>query len=210
MKPRHGARRRHITIVKLGGSHALEPHLKDWLAALATCGGRAIVVPGGGPFADKVREMQVSMGFDDRVAHHLALLAMEQFGAAIRGLESRLVHAASLTAIEQALARARVPVWMPVKMTLAASDVPPSWEMTSDSLAAWLAARVRATRVMLVKHGARCGERFDLDELAARNIVDPLFGRYLGASGAEAALAGPSDAAWAAKWICTAPPIDLS
>lgn len=204
-----GARPRDLTIVKLGGSHALEPYLKDWLAALATCGGRAVIVPGGGPLADRVREMQAIMGFDDRAAHHMALLAMEQFGAAIGGLEPGVVQAASLAAIDQALRRARVPVWMPVRMALAAADLPPSWDVTSDSLAAWLAGRLGAKRVMLVKHGAPYGRRPDIDGLTARGIVDPLFAHYLSGSRAEASFAGPADAAWAAKWICATSRLDL-
>lgn len=203
-------RSRDLTIVKLGGSHALEPHLKEWLAALAACGGRIIVVPGGGPFADKVREMQISIGFDDYAAHHMALLAMEQFGAAIGGLEPRLVHAASLAAIDEALRQARTPIWMPVKMALAARDLPLSWDLTSDSLAAWLAGRVGAKRIMLVKHGGPYGERPDIDDLAARGIVDPLFERYLRASRADAAFVGPGDTAQVARWICAAARHDLA
>ncbi len=204
-----GVRPRELTIVKLGGSHALKPHLKDWLAALATCGGRAVIVPGGGPFADRVRETQVSMEFDDGAAHHMALLAMEQFGAAIGGLQPGFVHAASLARIDQALRRGRVPVWMPVRMALAARDLRPSWDLTSDSLAAWLAGRLGAKRVLLIKHGASYSRRPNIGELTARGIVDPLFARYLAASRAEAAFVGPADAVSAANWICATPRVDL-
>ncbi|MFA7096705.1 MAG: aspartate kinase, partial [Gammaproteobacteria bacterium] len=39
-------------IVKLGGSLAQNPALKDWLEVLARDGaGRVVVVPGGGPSA---------------------------------------------------------------------------------------------------------------------------------------------------------------
>ena len=192
--------RRALTIVKLGGSHALQPHLRAWLTALAGCGGRAIVVPGGGPFADHVRDAQRTMGFDDRAAHHMALLAMEQFGAAICGLEPALVPAASLRAIRLALRAGRTPVWMPTKMALAAThDLPQSWDVTSDSLAAWLAGQVGARRVTLVKHGAPFGDRPDLADLAERGIVDPRFTRYLSAAGAEAAFLGPADHGLAAE-----------
>src|ERR1700676_2401719 len=114
--------RHELTIVKLGGSHALEPHLRDWLAMLARCRGRAIVVPGGGLFADQVRRMQAAMGFDDRAAHQMALLAMEQFGAAICSLEPRLIPAFSLRGLHQILGESRTPVWMATKMTLEAAD----------------------------------------------------------------------------------------
>jgi 5-(aminomethyl)-3-furanmethanol phosphate kinase len=185
---------RDLTIVKLGGSHALEPHLQAWLTALAQCGGRVIIVPGGGPFADQVRRAQAAMGFDDRAAHHMALLAMEQFGAAICNLEPALVSAASLHDLRRALRSGRTPVWMASKMTLAAPDeAPSSWKVTSDSLAAWLARRVGAGRVALIKHGAPFGDPPDIEDLAARGIVDPLFARYLRAARAEAVFLGPHD-----------------
>jgi 5-(aminomethyl)-3-furanmethanol phosphate kinase len=187
-------RRGALTIVKLGGSHASQPHLRAWLAALANCRGRAIVVPGGGPFADHVRQAQMTIGFDDGAAHHMALLAMEQFGAAICSLERSLVPALTLTAMRRALRAGRTPVWMAAKMALAAAGaLPHSWDVTSDSLAAWLAGRVGAKRVALIKHGAPFGDRPDLEDLAQRGIVDPLFARYLHAAQAEAVFLGPAD-----------------
>lgn len=194
--------RHELTIVKLGGSHALEPHLRDWLAMLARCRGRAIVVPGGGLFADQVRRMQAAMGFDDRAAHQMALLAMEQFGAAICSLEPALVPAASLPQLRKTLRARRTPVWMATKMALDAADcVPSSWDVTSDSLAAWLARRIGSRRVMLVKHGAPFGDRAKISDLAARQIVDPLFAQYLDAASAEAVFVGPADHARAAELL---------
>ena len=42
-------------VVKLGGSVASSPFLEDWLRTLAGGGGRLVVIPGGGPFAEAVR-----------------------------------------------------------------------------------------------------------------------------------------------------------
>ncbi|UCH06015.1 MAG: uridylate kinase, partial [Candidatus Thorarchaeota archaeon] len=39
-----------------------------------------VIVPGGGPFADNVRELQVALNASDSSAHWMAILAMEQFG----------------------------------------------------------------------------------------------------------------------------------
>jgi aspartokinase-like uncharacterized kinase len=187
-------RRKHaLAVVKLGGSHALQPYLRAWLTALAECGGRVVLTPGGGPFADEVRRAQKAMAFNDRAAHHMALLAMEQFGVAICGLEPRLVPAASLRDLRAALRAGRTPVWMATKLALTASELEPSWDLTSDSLAAWLAGRVGATLVALVKHGAPFADPVDLESLVARDIVDPLFPRYLKAGRAEAVFLGPTD-----------------
>ena len=194
--------RRMLAIVKLGGSHALATHLKDWLCALAGCGGRVVIVPGGGPFADVVRQTQPVIGFDDRAAHRMALLAMEQFATAICSLEPTFVLATSRHAIEAAIRLDRTAVWLAARMALAAADLPASWDLTSDSLAAWLAHRLGARFLVLVKHaGPFLGECLEATKLAAQGVVDPLFPKYLRASLAEGALARPSEYASVAQAI---------
>ncbi|MBV9635877.1 MAG: hypothetical protein JOZ40_14765 [Methylobacteriaceae bacterium] len=190
---RESRQRRVLAIVKLGGSHALSSHLKDWLGALAHCGGRVVIVPGGGPFANVVRQTQQAIGFDDRAAHRMALLAMEQFAAAICSVEPAFVPAGSRRAIEQAMRLGQVAVWLAARMTLAAADLPVSWDLTSDSLSAWVAGRLGARFLVLVKHGPFAGERLEATDLAVRGVVDPLFPKYLRASSVEGALARPSE-----------------
>ena len=187
-----------LTVVKLGGSLAFSDALKPWLDALADCAGHVIVVPGGGPFADAVRAAQPDMGFDDRAAHHMALTAMEQYGRALVSLGEGLVLAGSAAAIHRAVRDGRVPVWAPARMALCAQDVPASWDMTSDSLAGWLAGKLGAHRILLVKQANVSGP---LRDLVARGVVDPLFPRFLAAARAEAFVAGPHDHAAAAHAI---------
>ena len=186
--------RARLVIVKLGGSHATGPHLKDWLAAIAAEAGSIVIVPGGGPFADAVRTAQGSIGFDDRAAHTMALMAMAQFGSALESLNPALTLAASRSAIFRALKDGKVPVWSPEPMARAAA-LPETWDLTSDSLAAWLAGALDANRLVLVKHGRFEGVAIDAHDLAARGVVDPLFPLYLKESGAQAWLAGPADSA---------------
>ena len=87
------------TVVKLGGSYAFSSTLKSWIEAVAACAGHVVVVPGGGPFAETVRAAQPKMGFDDRAAHEMALLAMEQYGCALASLGAGWRLAASAAAI---------------------------------------------------------------------------------------------------------------
>jgi dihydroneopterin aldolase len=190
---------RPLTVVKLGGSLASSHALKLWLEALGGCAGHVVVVPGGGPFADAVRAAQPRMGFDDRAAHHMALLAMEQYGRALVGLGKALILAGSIAAIERALRERRVPVWAPTRMAQRASDIPCSWDMTSDSLAAWLAGKIGADRILLVKQVAPSGP-LGAHDVAARGIVDPLFARFL-TPAVEACWAGPNDHSAAARAI---------
>ena len=185
---------RSITIVKLGGSFAASPvQLKLWLDAMAQCAGQVVLVPGGGPFADAVHGAQQSMGIDDRAAHNMALLAMEQYGCALASLGAGMTLAASAAALRQALRTARVPIWSPRRMVLATPDIPASWEVTADSLAAWLAGKIAAPRLLLVKRWRPAAARVHARDLVAQGLIDPRFPDFLAASGAQGSVAGPAD-----------------
>jgi aspartokinase-like uncharacterized kinase len=181
------------TVIKLGGSFAFSANLGDWIAAIAGCGGRAVIVPGGGPFADAVRAAQVQMGFDDRTAHRMGLLAMEQYGCAIKSLHEALSLADSLDSIRRGLADDQVPVWLPTLMAMGATDIRSSWDVTSDSLAAWLAGKIGAARLLLVKQVERAHGTARVADLAERDIVDAAFANFYAASGVPAFILGPKD-----------------
>jgi len=188
-------------VVKLGGSFAFSACLKDWIAAIAQCAGRAVIVPGGGPFADAVRTAQAQMGFDDRAAHRMGLLAMDQFGCAIGSLHEKLALADSPESIRRGLLYNKVPVWLSSRLALDAADIPYSWDVTSDSLAAWLAGKIGAACLLLVKHVEPGRGTMHARDLAARGIVDRAFADFLVASGATAFILGPSEHAAMASFV---------
>jgi 5-(aminomethyl)-3-furanmethanol phosphate kinase len=193
--------RRDLTVVKLGGSHAFAAHLTDWIDAIAICAERVVVVPGGGPFADAVRAAQPRMGFDDGAAHRMALLAMEQYGCALASRSQCLSLADTLAAIDHALNAKQVPVWLPTRMVLAATEIPWSWDVTSDSLAAWLAGKIGASRLLLVKHIDTTALSVPARNLVTRGIIDQAFLRFLKTSGVPAFVLGPADHAAMAEAI---------
>jgi aspartokinase-like uncharacterized kinase len=177
-------------VVKLGGSHALSPLLRPWLRTIAAAA-PVVLVPGGGPFADAVRMAQPVMAFDDRAAHEMALLAMTQCAIALASLEPSFVVTADEAAIARALADTRVPVWSPWPMVCNAADIAESWDVTSDSLALWLAARLQARRVVIVKH--RTMPAGEPTAWATAGVVDRAFPRFHAAFSGEVAFAGPDD-----------------
>jgi len=180
-----------LTVVKVGGSYAHYPHLPAVAAALAEGAGRVVVVPGGGPFADRVRSEQQVVGYDDRAAHRMALLAMAQFGYALASFSATLAPAAGVEAIRLALARGLVPVWLPLDLLDGSPAVPETWDMTSDSLAAWLAGKLGAKRVVFLKRATPASTAFP--DLLAAGIFDPLAPRFLASAQTEAWLCGPED-----------------
>ena len=196
-----------LAVIKIGGSCAGSLDLRRWAQAIAACAGRVVIVPGGGPFADAVRVAQPTMGFDDAAAHHMALLGMEQFGRALVGFDAMLTLADSLAALRRGLHDDKVPVWQPTRMTLDAADVPASWDVTSDSLAAWLAGQLGARRLVLMKQVVLPRDPVSADDLAARGIVDKAFPQFLARSGIAAAIIGPADHMAVAAALCDDPQI---
>lgn len=179
-------------VVKIGGSLLSSEHLRGWLDAIACYGaGSVVVVPGGGVFADQVRSAQRYWGYDDAVAHQMALLAMEQYGIMMTGLRPDLAAVRSLAALTYELNHARVPVWLPRDMALADPDLPPSWYLTSDSLAAWLAQNLAARRLLLIKSRGFDTAELGCETVARSGVVDPLFCEYVRGAGLEAWICGP-------------------
>ncbi|HEY1736935.1 MAG TPA: uridylate kinase [Methylovirgula sp.] len=186
-----------VLVVKLGGSLAETAALKTWLAALANYKAPLVVVPGGGAFADIVRAMQPDMGYDDKTAHSMALLAMKQYALALTALWPRLISIEKPNKVAKALKRGETPCWTPSAEVLD-PDLPQRWEVTSDTLAASLAGTIEAARLLLIKSLDLPPRSPTLAELARAGVVDPLFPKYAKASGAEVFVAGPSALADAA------------
>ncbi len=162
-------------VVKLGGSLALTAELPRWLAVISQYrDGNMIVVPGGGEFADQVRLVQQRLKFDDSTAHHMALLAMHQYGLMLSGLNTAFEPVASLELIPRVLSDRRIPVWMPDTRELDNAGIETSWDITSDSLSLWLAGKLSARHLVLVKSVARID---DLQHGLCQLVDKAFFGR---------------------------------
>jgi aspartokinase-like uncharacterized kinase len=166
-------------VVKIGGSLSHDPSLRDWLTELCEVGGgRIVIVPGGGDFADKVRQYQSEWQFGDLAAHNMSLLAMTQYALLMQGLRPELVLAASEAKIRRALRDGHVAVWLPTALMRDTADAMSNWDTTSDSLAAWLSSMLNAERLMLVK-SCPVAAGTPLDVLAAQGVVDRNFVDYV-------------------------------
>jgi hypothetical protein len=145
-----------------------------------------VVVPGGGSFADAVRLADQRFRLGDSAAHWMAILAMDQYGH----LLADLARGARLVRSRRELRPGRLNVLAPSAWLRRADPLPHSWDVTSDSIAAWFARTLRVRRLLLVKHadgyvGPLVGparvpaprRRLALETLA--RVVDPYFRRTL-------------------------------
>jgi aspartokinase-like uncharacterized kinase len=138
-----------LTVVKVGGGlgrGAGDDALRALCATLGALGERhpLLVVPGGAWFADAVREADGRFALPAATSHHMAVLGMEQFG----WLLGELIPGALRCAQPRPVA-GRATVLLPASLAL--DELPASWSVTSDSIAAWVARQAGAGRLVLVK-----------------------------------------------------------
>ena len=152
-------------VIKVGGSLLARVEQLDGVLAaiaLAARAHRLLIVPGGGPFADTVRDVEHRVGLSDDAAHWMAVLAMDQYAHL---LAERLPGGEIVTTVldmSRVLDAAGIPVLAPSHWLTEADPLPHSWDVTGDSIAAWVAGQVHARTLLLVKpSGATGGNAVD-------------------------------------------------
>jgi len=126
-----------MKVVKLGGSlmrvsRTLIRKITDYSYEK---GGQILIVPGGSVFADMVRKTDVSQ----EAAHWMAILAMEQYGHYLAdGTEARMVDNLKFEGNGTF-------ILLPYDILKKNDELPHSWDVTSDTIAAWVALKVGAT-----------------------------------------------------------------
>jgi 5-(aminomethyl)-3-furanmethanol phosphate kinase len=171
-------------VIRVGGSLLRDGALPPVLPVLrdaAAAGKRLLLVPGGGPFADAVRTVCRTHPCGDAAAHWMAVLAMDQHAHLLADL---LPGATLVTAPPEPGTSPGLSVLAPYAWLRREDPLPHSWEVTSDSIAAWVAARLRVPLLVLVKsvdgiagEGGRVLPHIDRDGLAGRPEVDGYFAR---------------------------------
>jgi 5-(aminomethyl)-3-furanmethanol phosphate kinase len=158
-------------VVKVGGGLLADyPDFANTLEAIAAAAAtlRIVVIPGGGVFADAVRLIDRQLTLSANAAHWMAILAMDQYAHVIASRLPMATLVESREAALEALTNGEIPVLAPSRWLKQADPLPHSWDVTSDSLAAWLAGELGATQLVLMKPAE-----------ASEPLLDPYFTRAL-------------------------------
>ena len=149
-----------VAVLKLGGSLLDLADLPDRLRAVAAmlAGDQPILICGGGVAADAVRRWHDAHGLSEEQSHWLAMDSIRLNQRLLLTLMPELELVSNRAAAESAWRRGRVPLldlMSFVSIEETAPDVtmtlPHSWDVTSDSLAGWVAVRWPASRLVLLK-----------------------------------------------------------
>jgi aspartokinase-like uncharacterized kinase len=140
-------------VIKIGGSLAEDPErLRALCAKLSEFAKKyaIVVVPGGGRFADVVRDFDKRFTLSSVVSHRMAVLGMDQFGLLLSQIISNSCATYLLSDAKQLSEIGVVPVFLPSRLMFQEDPLENSWNVTSDSIAAYVASRLRVAKVLLV------------------------------------------------------------
>lgn len=160
--------------IKIGGSLYESQYLQAWLETISDISNKKIIiVPGGGPFADQVRKADDKFSLQSKYSHAMAVMAMQQYAGVLKSLSPALIGASSVEKIQQTLNASQVTLWEPYEMVRDQCRLAESWEISSDSLAVWLAGTLKIKNVLFVKSSNQVLDDPGLDRLIDNQCIDP-------------------------------------
>lgn len=146
-------------VVKLGGSlmknsSSIIDSLQEHFGG-SNRGDSILVVPGGGIFADSIRTISDKCSIGDDAAHWMAILSMEQYAYYI-------IDKTGVNSVENIIDIPRgVSVLLPYSMLRQNDRLPHSWNVTSDTIGAWIARETKSRFVKVT----------DVDGVIADDII---------------------------------------
>jgi aspartokinase-like uncharacterized kinase len=140
-------------VIKVGGSLMNYPYqLREILKRISAIAEQrnVLVVPGGGHFADYVREIHGRRYISDSAAHWLAIRCMDLTGTIMADIRPTLALYSGTDALEK-WAKGESFIIQPYELLKSYDRLPHSWDVTSDSIALWMGIQGDADAVLILK-----------------------------------------------------------
>ena len=155
-------------VVKMGGS--LLSHVSRIVPVLCASPNPLLVIPGGGGFADIVRQSEVN----NDAAHWMAVAAMDQYGWVLAS------HGMATT--RRLMIPTKTCVLLPYCVMRRLDPLPHTWDVTSDTIAAWIAG-ILGAELLVLKSVDGITEngilQTGITEPVESDVVDPGFIPYV-------------------------------
>ena len=139
-------------VIKIGGSLSKKPEklrgLAQTISEIAQKN-EIVVVPGGGEFADVVRDFDQTFHLSDQVAHKMARLGMDQFGLLLSDIIPKSRTASNFDEVLECPSSKGVPIFLSSHLIFEKDPLENSWIVTSDTIAAYVATQLKADNLIL-------------------------------------------------------------
>jgi len=170
-------------VVKVGGSlfdwPELSSRLQSFLATLK--GSNVLLIPGGGPTADVIRQFDQCHHLGEETSHWLALRALALNARFLQIIVPSTQVVEGLNAARSCWRRGSTPILDMYRFARGDESRPDhlshNWQVTSDSLAARVAVVAKASKLILLKSKDAPSE--DWTELGQVGYVDASFPRLI-------------------------------
>lgn len=108
------------------------------------------MVPGGGEFADTVRALDVRFSLSCTASHRMSILGQDQYGLLLKDLMPNAIEVYAFEEAQRELDKKKLPIFLPSKLFFSEDPLENSWDVTSDSIAAYVAGRMNIDKVLFV------------------------------------------------------------
>ncbi|MBS3052271.1 MAG: hypothetical protein J4428_02795 [Candidatus Aenigmarchaeota archaeon] len=137
-------------ILKIGGSLTKERSLKELCKVITKFSKKykIVIIPGGGKNAEYIRYLYKKFKLTDESAHNMAILAMDQYGYFL----SNLMNVNLSSDINKIKFDKKPVVLLPFRHMINKNPLENSWDVTSDSIAAYFCYKLKAKNLILVKN----------------------------------------------------------
>jgi len=168
-------------VIKLGGSLLdlpdLPARLKNYLADFSRP--RKVLLTGGGEVVEQIRRWDRAYALGEEPSHWIALRALTISALVLERIVPELRYVELASELPQAWADGRVPLLDAYRFIkdideYSRDPLPRRWRVTSDSIAARMAAVLGAAEVILLK-SVTPPDGMTVAEAANEGIVDPHF-----------------------------------
>jgi aspartokinase-like uncharacterized kinase len=168
-------------VIKVGGSLLDWPELpirvSDVLRTCELITDRVVIIAGGGSAVDVIRELDRIHRFGEKPAHQLAIDGLELTARILERILTGARVASDQRDIQRCWADGLIPILAPGRILEEANPAAPpalpfSWEVTSDSIAAWIATRLGTDRLILLK-SSEIPAGSSRAKAATAGLVDP-------------------------------------
>lgn len=137
-----------VTVVKIGGSLFPE-HTEKLCNHLTKSNEKIVLVNGGGCLANNIRQLNENNHFSDDVNHWNAIKCMDIIGNFIADKNEDIIPITSLEEIDEVHNNNKTPLLLTYELMRKEDPLKHSWDVTSDSIACWIANQINAKLLIL-------------------------------------------------------------
>lgn len=172
-----------LVVLKLGGSLLTCPDLGQRLRKLVARyeDHRILMIVGGGAAADVVRDWSHRFSLSEESAHWIALRSLSMTRGLVKTMLPRCADVDSSSTADLMWEAGFNPMLLDIELYLWREQqsagqemLPHTWDVTSDSIAAWVAAGWLAHELVLVK-STDLAAQMTVDRAAEEGLVDAYF-----------------------------------